>query len=97
MMRVEYDRLMSDPEIAAQHHKCVAAHRAKIDQLKAREDQQQFFDQLTSPRLERLSKLHKHFGANVFLTGPDCVPDEVMSEDLPEDYFFTVDKGETQH
>jgi hypothetical protein len=97
MMRVEFDKLMSDPEIAAQHHACVAAHRAKIDSLKARPDQQQFFDQLTSARMERLSRLHRHFGANVFLSGPDCVPEEVTQGEVDQDFFFTVERGETAH
>jgi hypothetical protein len=97
MMKAEYDKLMSDPEIAEQHEKCVAAHRAKIDELRARPDQQQFFEQLTGPRLEKLSRMHGRFGANVFLTGPDCVPDEILEKDPAEEFFFTVEKGETAH
>ncbi len=97
MMEERLKILMSDPEIAAQHHKCVAAHRTKIDALKAQPAQQEFFQTLTSARMERLSKLHRHFGSAVFLTGPEAVPDDVVFGDHPSDYFFTVDKGETQH
>lgn len=47
--------------------------------------------------MERLSRMHHHFGANVFLAGPDVVPDDVVNTDHPKDYFFTVDRVETQH
>lgn len=97
MMEQRLKVLMADPEIAAQHHKCVAAHRAKIDELKTQPAQQEFFKTLTSARMEKLSRLHRHFGSAVFLTGPEAVPDDVVFGDHPSDYFFTVDKGETQH
>ena len=38
MVKAELERLMSDPQIAAQHHACVAAHQAKIASLKQRPD-----------------------------------------------------------
>lgn len=97
MMEEKLAALMADPEIAAQHNACVAAHRAKIDELRAQPAQQDFFEALTGPRLERLSRLHRHFGSSVFLTGPQAVPDDIVFSDLPETFFFTVEKGETQH
>lgn len=95
--RAEFDRLMADPEIAVQHAACVAAHRARIDELKARPDYAALYAELTSPRFEKLSRLHGHFGSGVFLAGPDAVPDEVVARDPDGDWFFTVDKAEQVH
>ena len=98
MMRAELDRLMQDPEIAAAHHHSVACHRAKIDELRATENYSNFFAELTSPRMERLSRLHGHFGSNVFLSGPGVIPDEVASRDPTAEWFFTVElQGDTAH
>lgn len=96
-LQEEYDRLLSDPEIRAQHEACVTAHRAKIDELRATENYSKFYADLTGPRLEKLARMHKHFGANVFLSGPDCVPDEVVAKDPDSEFFFTVERGETAH
>lgn len=94
MMEERLAQLMSDPEIAAQHHACVAAHRAKIDALLQQPTQQTFYNALTSPRMEKLSRMHHHFGSNVFLSGPDSVPDDVVTADHAEDFFFTVGQVE---
>lgn len=96
-MQAELARLMEDPEIAAQHHACVAAHRAKIDELKTDPAQAAFYAALNTPRMQKLSRMHRHFGANVFLSGPDCVPDDVVWGEHAPDYLFTVKRGETQH
>jgi hypothetical protein len=96
-MEAKLAALMADPEIAAHHQKCFAAHRAKIDELRAQPAQAAFFETLTGARQEKLSRMHRTFGANVFLSGPDVVPDHVVWGDHPEDFFFTVEKGETQH
>lgn len=96
-LRTELDRLMADPEIAAAHAHSVAMHRAKIDELRKRPDYASFYADLTGPRLERLSRLHAHFGANVFLAGPEVIPDEIAERDPEEDFFFTVDRTETSH
>ena len=98
MMQERLSALMADPEIAEQHHACVAAHRAKIDELKARPDQSAFFAELISPRMAQLSKMHNHFGANVFLAGPQVIPDEIVHDSHPPDFFFTVKRAkETGH
>ncbi|MBO9478675.1 glycosyltransferase family 2 protein [Shimia sp. R11_0] len=97
LMQAEMDRLLSDPEIAEAHAFSVDRHRAKIDALKATSNYAKFYEDLTSPRQERLARLHPHFGANVFLAGPEVIPDWVVERDLPEDFFFTVDKQDTAH
>ncbi|NQY58984.1 glycosyltransferase family 2 protein [Cognatishimia sp.] len=96
-LKAEMDRLLTDPEIAEMHEACVAAHRAKIDELKATPNYAAFYETLTGDRMQNLSRKLQHFGANVFLAGPDVVPDEIAFEDHPEGFFFTVEKQETQH
>lgn len=98
MMQAELARLMADPEIKAAHDSAVRAHRDKIDALRATETYANFYADLTGVRLEKLSRLHGHFGSNVFLSGPEVVPDEVLSKDPEDDWFFTVElAGETAH
>jgi hypothetical protein len=89
---------LSDPKIKAAHDNAVKAHREKIAALRATENYSNFYADLTGPRLEKLSRLHNHFGSNVFLSGPEVVPDEVLEKDPHEDWFFTVElTGETAH
>jgi hypothetical protein len=95
--KAEFARLMADPDIRAAHEHAVKRHREKIDALRATENYSKFYEELTGERMQRMSKMHAHFGANVFLSGPEVVPDEVVMQDQPEDFFFTVEKGETAH
>lgn len=96
-LQAEMDRLMADPEIAAAHEHCVTMHRAKIGELRATENYAKFYTDLTGPRMENLARRHHMFGANVFLAGPDVIPDDVALGDHPDDFFFTVDRTETTH
>jgi hypothetical protein len=97
-LRAEWDRLVADPAIAAAHRACVDAHRAKIADLRARESYQALYDDLTGPRMRRLSRLLQHFGASVFNAGPEVIPEGLHTQDLPEDFFFTVDhQGDAEH
>ncbi|SFG13146.1 Glycosyl transferase family 2 [Palleronia marisminoris] len=89
-LREEYDRLMADPEIAAQHRACVAAHRARIDALRRTAKYDDFYREITGERLRRLSRMLEHFGSNVFLAGPDVIPDEVLDFADRPDFFFTI-------
>ncbi|TDL79588.1 glycosyltransferase family 2 protein [Palleronia sediminis] len=89
-MRAELDRLMADPEIAAMHRACVAAHRAKIDELKATEKYSAFYAEITGERLRRLSRVLRAFGSNVFLSGPDAIPDEIVERAQDPEFFFTL-------
>lgn len=98
MMKAELATLMADPEIAAAHEHSVQCHRAKIDELKSGDNYARFFTELTGERLQKLARLHGHFGSNIFLSGPGVIPDEVAERDPEEDWFFTVEKqGETAH
>jgi hypothetical protein len=97
LAKAEFNRLMSDVEIAELHHRCVKMHRDKITELKATPNYARFYSELTGPRLQKLSRLLPHFGSNVFLAGPQVIPDEVVERDPAEDFFFTVDRRRTAH
>lgn len=99
MLRAEMDRLMADPDIAAAHHASVAAHRAKIAELRATENYDRFYAELTGARMERLCRLQAHFGSAVFHAGPEVIPPDLHTRDLAPDFFFTVEAqpGEAAH
>ena len=97
-MHEELARFMADPDIAAAHDYSVARHRDKINELLTTQNYTTFYGELTSSRMEKLSRLHGHFGANVFLSGPGSVPDEVVARDHEAEWFFTVElHGDTKH
>ncbi|MGB3409104.1 MAG: glycosyltransferase family 2 protein [Jannaschia sp.] len=97
-LEAELSRLKALPGVGAQHDACVAAHRRKIAELRQGEAFEAFYGEITSERMQRLSRMHAHFGSNVFLAGPDCVPDDVVAADHPPEFFFTVSEvDETQH
>ena len=97
-MQAERDRLMADPEIAAAHDHSVACHRAKIAELRAQPAQEAFYAELTGARMQKLSRMLHHFGANVFNAGPNVIPGDLHERDLPPGYFFTVEhEGEAEH
>jgi len=97
-MKDELARLMADPDIAAAHAHSVACHRTRIAELRSTGNYAAFYAELTSSRMEKLSTLHTHFGANVFLSGPGVVPDDIVDKPQHADWFFTVEKqGSTQH
>ena len=97
-MHAEVARFMADPEIAAAHNYSVACHREKIQELLSTRNYSDFYQEITGSRMEKLSRLHSHFGANVFLSGPDSVPNQVLTRDPESDWFFSVElKGETKH
>ncbi|MGV6838825.1 MAG: glycosyltransferase family 2 protein [Planktomarina sp.] len=93
----ELARLMKDPDIAAAHAHSVQMHLDKIKELKATPKYSAFYETLTSDRQQRLSKMHKFFGSNVFLAGPDVIPDTIAMLDPSKDFFFTVPDSKTQH
>jgi len=94
-LRVEMDRLLSDPDIAQMHAKCVAAHREKIDALKAQKKYAKFYSELTSDRMQRLSQQLPHFGTNVFLAGPNVIPEDVALAEHPKNFVFNVARQKT--
>ncbi len=95
LMRGTLAKLMSDPEIAAAHASAVTAHRTKITELRDTPAYAHFYGQLTGDRLQKLSRLHGHFGAHVYLAGPDSLPNDITDKDPDAEWFFTVDLPET--
>ncbi|WP_299965052.1 glycosyltransferase family 2 protein [uncultured Roseobacter sp.] len=89
-VRAEYDRLLADPQIAAAHAACVAAHHARIAALRARPEYAAFYAEITSHRMQRLSRMLPQFGANVFQSGPSVVPDAVLERAGEPGFFFTI-------
>lgn len=98
LLRAEYDRLLADPEIRAAHAFSRQCHIDKIAQLRATENYQRFYDELTSPRMEKLCQMQPHFGSAVFSQGPSVIPDTLHLDDHDAGFFFTVeDSGEQEH
>ena len=96
--RAEFERLLADPEIAAAHEHSVACHRAKIAELRATENYEKFYADLTSERFEALSRMLHVFGANVFNAGPDVIPADFHRREIGPGTFFTVEhSGEAEH
>jgi hypothetical protein len=97
-LRAEYDRLMADGEVAAAHQAAVAAHRAKIAELRTQPEQEAFYAELTGARMERFSRILEVFGSSVFNAGPGVIPPDLHEQDLPPEFFFTVDhEGDAEH
>jgi hypothetical protein len=90
-LRAELARLTADPEIADAHAACVAAHRGRIAALREEEKYRDFYAEITSPRMQALSRMLKHFGSGVFFQGPDGIPDAVLARAGDPDFFFTVE------
>jgi len=97
-LQMEFDRLMADPEISAAHAHSVACHRDKITELKRTENYRSFYAELTGARMEKLCRMQQHFGSAVFSAGPAVIPDDLLEQDMPADFFFTVEHaGEAEH
>ena len=89
---------MSDPEIAAAHRACVAAHRTRIAYLLAQPAPAAFHAELTGDRMRQLSRMLHHFGASVFNAGPSVIPPDFHLRDLPADFRFSADHAcQAQH
>lgn len=91
LLRAEWDRLLSDPDIQAAHDFSVAAHRAKIAELRATESYEAFYRELTGERMQWLCRHQRHFGGAVFAAGPHVIPADLHRNEVPADFFFTVD------
>ncbi|WP_255887775.1 glycosyltransferase family 2 protein [Phaeobacter piscinae] len=95
-LEAEMARLLRDPDIAAAHDYVCRRHREQIDELKNRDDMRVLYQKITGDRLRKLSRMHAHFCTNVFLSGPDVIPNELTEQALPDDFLFTVPRTETK-
>ena len=75
-MEAAFAKMMADPDIAARHQAGVAAHRARIDELKEAPSYNQLFDTVRSHRLNVFSRLANHFGNWIFAVGPQAIPED---------------------
>ncbi len=80
--KAEFQRLMTDEDIAAMHARCVAAHQARIDDLHGDPEYAALFQEIESKRIKNLSRILFNFGNAIFGEGPDAVPQEFV--DLAE-------------
>ncbi len=92
----ERNRLAALKGVAEAHSESVDWHRSRISELLKNSDNRLFFNTLTGNRMRRLSRMLDHFGSNVFLCGPQVIPDEVLSRNPSENWQFTIRGGERQ-
>ncbi len=93
-VRKEKDRLLSLPGVAEAHAEAVDWHRARIAQLMRVPEHAELYALITTERMEKLSRMATLFGANVYLEGPDVIPDEIVARDPAKPFFFTVPRSE---
>ncbi|OUS04179.1 hypothetical protein A9Q96_14550 [Rhodobacterales bacterium 52_120_T64] len=74
LAKLEFDKLMADPEIRAMHERCVGAHKDRVSSLLESPDYKALFDEVTGKRLNVLAQMNHHFGSQVFADGPDSIP-----------------------
>ncbi len=74
-METAFAEMMADPDIAARHEAGVAAHRARIGELKEAPSYRQLLDTVSSHRLNVFSRLANHFGNWIFAVGPQAIPE----------------------
>ncbi len=96
IVQAEMDRLLALDGVAAAHAHSVARHRTKISELKARDDYAAFYAELTSARMQTLSRLHYIFGRETYTAGPEVIPDEVVRLDHPKGFFFRPGRTSAQ-
>ncbi|MEM9426513.1 MAG: glycosyltransferase family 2 protein [Pseudomonadota bacterium] len=86
--------LMALPGVRAAYVAAVAWHRARIAELRSDPDNAALFEQITSPRMQNLSRIATNFGANVHLVGPDVIPDDIAMRAPGEPFYWTVKLSE---
>ena len=87
----EKARLLTLPGVAEAHEASVDWHRTRVGALRNDPAQAALYDQITSRKLENLSRMATKFGAAVQHYGPDVIPEEIALRDPEEEFFFTVE------
>ena len=88
----ERARLAELPGISAAHAASVDWHKTRIAELLDVSDFSKLYREITGARLRGLSRMLKHFGSNVFLSGPDVIPDEIAERKAGGEWQFTIPK-----
>lgn len=91
---VEKASLLALPGVRAAHEAAVAWHSARIAELRTEPDHAALFKQITSPRMQNLSRIATNFGANVHLVGPQVIPDDIAMREPGEPFYWTVKLSE---
>ena len=63
--------------------------------LRQEPDYADFYDEITSPRMQHLSRIATNFGANVHLVGPEVIPDDIAASDPGTPFYWTVKLTQT--
>ena len=84
--RAEYDRLLSLRGMKTRHATATKAHRAKIKALLAQDEGQAFFAEITSPRMQLISRHLNLLNRQIFSDGPAEIPEDVFHriEQVPD-------------
>ena len=88
----ERAKLAALPGVQGEHDRSVDWHRERIDKLMQATEFHDLYQEVTGERLRKLSRMLRHFGGNVFLSGPDVIPDDVAARPTGEDWHFTIEK-----
>ncbi|MGI9395800.1 MAG: glycosyltransferase family 2 protein [Boseongicola sp.] len=86
----ERKKLEAVQGVSEAHANSVAWHKSKISDLLQNPEIQTFFKTISGYRLRKLSRMLDHFGSNVFLSGPQVIPDEIIARDPSDSWQFTV-------
>ena len=92
----ERQRLAAIPDVAEAHTNSVNWHRKRISELLEDSENQLIFNAITGDRMRKLSRMLGHFGSNVFLSGPQVIPDGILARNPTENWQFTVPRGQRQ-
>lgn len=86
----EKSGLMALPEVKALHDRSVGWHQDRIKSLLAKPDYASLFADITSARMEHLSKMATFFGTNVHMLGPKVIPDDVAYRPADKPFYWSV-------
>ena len=84
--RAEYDQLLALSGIKERQNAAVAAHRKKIETLQEREDARAFFEEITSDRLQKISRYLNLLNRKILSEGPHKIPKHIFTriENVPD-------------
>ncbi len=78
--RKEYDRLLGLRGMKSRVAAAVKAHRAKIRDLLAREDAAEFYAEITSPRMQLISRHLNLLNRKILSEGPSRIPEHIFAK-----------------
>ncbi|MGI9389461.1 MAG: glycosyltransferase family 2 protein [Boseongicola sp.] len=86
----ERKKLEAVQGVSEAHANSVVWHKSRISELLQNSEIQTFFETICGYRLRKLSRMLDHFGSNVFLSGPQVIPDEIVAREPGDSWQFTV-------